>query len=375
MKNLIQKLFTPVTVPASMNVNYYPALDGLRGLSILMVLLPHFGVNTYIHPFGFFLDSNAGVQIFFVISGFIITTLLLKEQIRNGSISLKYFYIRRALRILPVAYLFLLVLLILDIAFRLHIGLFDFAEAALFFKNLPVSTSYYTAHFWTLAVEGQFYLFFPFLLILSIDYYFIISLLIVIVVPTAAIAGNYCPVTLGNLLFVKLCMYAFWKGPVMILIGSVFAISLFKSAGNSKRRQQSYYAGLFLLVIAIVIRAKTFIFYQKYISEYLFALLIGFVTITILSGKSVLKNVLSSRVIIRIGMLSYSLYIWQQLFVGPNAWQPWMTGLGSVPLWAMIIMKILAVFILALVSYAFERLFLKQKDKLKYSGLVTKLER
>lgn len=74
-------------------------------------------------------------------------------------------------------------------------------------------------------------------------------------------------------------------------------------------------------------------------------------------------------------MLSYSLYIWQQLFVGPNAWQPWMTGLGSVPLWAMIIMKILAVFILALVSYAFERLFLKQKDKLKYSGLVTKLER
>lgn len=366
MKKFTQKLFAPIALPEQLKAGYYPAIDGLRGLSILMVLLPHFGINKYVHRHGFFIDSNAGVHLFFVISGFIITTLLLKEKIENGNISLKYFYIRRALRILPVAYLFLLVLVILNIIFKLHLKVFDFAGAALFFKNLPVNSSYYTAHFWSLAVEEQFYLTFSFLLVLSTDYYFTISLLIIIIVPAAAIAGNYFPDTFGKLIFIRLCMYAFWKGPVMILVGSVFATALFKGIISLKKWWQNYYLSMLLLFIAITIRAVTFVFYRKYISEYLFALLIGFIITIMLSGRSLLSDILSSRILVKIGILSYSLYIWQQLFVGPNAWQPWMRSLIGSPLWEMIALKLLIVFAVALISYTFEKQFLKMKNRFKY---------
>jgi peptidoglycan/LPS O-acetylase OafA/YrhL len=155
----------------------------------------------------------------------------------------------------------------------------------------------------------------------------------------------------------------------MILIGSVFAVFLFKSSSSFKGWGQNYYAGLFLLLLAIIIRARSFIFYQKYVSEYLFALMIGFVITTILNKRNLLAAILNSEILVRIGVLSYSLYIWQQLFVGPNAWQPWMSSLRNAPLWEMIIIKIVAVFIVALISYAFEKLFLKQKDRLRYARL------
>jgi peptidoglycan/LPS O-acetylase OafA/YrhL len=81
-----------------------PSLDGLRAISIMMVIVAHFSGGVWKpDSFGAF-----GVQVFFVISGFLITSLLQDEQCRLGRISLSAFYRRRAFRILPAAYFFIL---------------------------------------------------------------------------------------------------------------------------------------------------------------------------------------------------------------------------------------------------------------------------
>ena len=81
---------------------YIPGLDGLRAIAVLLVLIAHVG-GSHIIPGGF------GVTVFFFISGFLITRLLLAESDKKGGIGLKAFYIRRFLRLLPALYLMLVV--------------------------------------------------------------------------------------------------------------------------------------------------------------------------------------------------------------------------------------------------------------------------
>lgn len=362
------KLWADVTdVPAALRWSYYPALDGLRGLAILMVLFHHFGSSHYLLPYGVLVDSNAGVHIFFIISGFLITTLLLKEKVKHGDINLRKFYIRRALRILPVAYLFLLVLIVLNFAFKLHISGLSFASPALFFSNFPINGSYYIAHFWSLAVEVQFYITFPVLLVYSLNKYFITVLTIVIVVPLLAILGYHHWPFLGNntvgIFITKLSMYAFWKGPVMILIGSVFSVVLFKRIIVAEGARANYFLSFLLLLAALIIRAPTFIYYSKYLSEYLSAIMIACAILLSINTENLLSRILGSAFLIRVGILSYSLYIWQQLFVGPNAWQPWLHWFIGCPVWGLMLFKLLFVFMIAAASYYYERRFLRVKDR------------
>jgi peptidoglycan/LPS O-acetylase OafA/YrhL len=145
-----------------------PSLDGWRTISIALVLLAHStftaGFPTALNPLilKYFAAGTMGVHFFFVISGFLITWLLLQEQAKHGAISLKHFYVRRALRILPVYLLYLFVLGFLT----------RYAQTpADWLANLTFTTNFFwvpegTAHFWSLGVEEQFYLLWPGLLVL-----------------------------------------------------------------------------------------------------------------------------------------------------------------------------------------------------------------
>src|SRR5262249_40534576 len=97
-----------------------PGLDGLRAISAVMVVARHIGQsrdNWGSQSVGAILETGAfGVQIFFVLSGFLITYLLLQEERREGSVNLRHFYFRRTLRILPPAYCYLIFLLLLLLA-------------------------------------------------------------------------------------------------------------------------------------------------------------------------------------------------------------------------------------------------------------------
>jgi peptidoglycan/LPS O-acetylase OafA/YrhL len=352
----------PVAVPDFLKQTYYRPLDGFRGIAILIVVFAHIGLNHYTRSAALFIDSRFGVHLFFVLSGFLITTLLMKEKIMTERISLRYFYTRRLLKIVPVAYLFLLVTIALNQFYHLKIHSSDFLTSFFFLKNLAFkSESPFTAHFWTLAVEEQFYLIFPALLAASINKYFYTALSIVVVVPLVAILGHFQILDPQNLV-VKVLMYLFWKGPVMILIGSLWAILIFKGAPANLRISKYYLIDFMLFVAAIVIENKYFIGYVPYVSELVSALLSAYVLASVLKNRNLLTMLLEKKVLVNIGIISYSVYIWQQLFIGVRAWEPWLISLRSLPLCGLILIKLVLVFVIGFFSW---QLVEKKSLKLK----------
>lgn len=153
-------------VSTRFRLGYRPALDGYRGVAILLVLLTHLDLVRNIYGF-------IGVQMFFVLSGFLITCLLLEEWDQNHAISLRAFYARRALRLLPA-------LVGMLATFLLFSGLSHTPkEQATDFKEALITLCYsmnwaeafnlfppkYLAHTWSLSIEEQFYLLWPAMLL------------------------------------------------------------------------------------------------------------------------------------------------------------------------------------------------------------------
>jgi peptidoglycan/LPS O-acetylase OafA/YrhL len=140
------------------------SLSGLRAISIILVIAGHAAGSGEGRTFGYkflFEHAGLGVRIFFVISGYLITTLLLRERESFGWISLKLFYIRRALRILPAFYAFVLCIVILE-----RLGLFSLPNHNLVYVvtytvNFISNGTWWTGHLWSLSVEEQFYLLWP----------------------------------------------------------------------------------------------------------------------------------------------------------------------------------------------------------------------
>jgi peptidoglycan/LPS O-acetylase OafA/YrhL len=136
-----------------------PALDGLRAIAILLVLS--------VHDFRFPPGGTVGVDLFFVLSGFLITTLLLEERNGTGRIRFRAFYVRRARRLLPgLAGLLIVYLAATTAAGQAH--LLPVAAGALYFGNVVVASGHSMSglgRLWSLAEEEQFYFVWPFLLL------------------------------------------------------------------------------------------------------------------------------------------------------------------------------------------------------------------
>ena len=145
-----------------------PSLDGLRALSISFVLVGHLALNTgFPIQRSWWTDAYAhyGVRIFFVISGFLITTLLLGERQKTGKIDLKEFYIRRAYRIFPAAYFYLLVVTFL---FYSSLSLNYLVAAYTYMTSYAIHSPWILRHLWSLSVEEQFYMLWPALVALGV---------------------------------------------------------------------------------------------------------------------------------------------------------------------------------------------------------------
>lgn len=160
MENLIS---APVQKP-----RHIPSLDGLRALSILLVMTLHtlqrFSLTHHV-PLVFFVLGNGGlgVQIFFVISGYLITTLLLRENEKKRRISLSAFYIRRAFRILPPLYVYICCIAILGYFGRVAlVNAHSLLMAFTLTQNyIHLSSPWAFEQFWSLCIEEQFYLLWP----------------------------------------------------------------------------------------------------------------------------------------------------------------------------------------------------------------------
>jgi peptidoglycan/LPS O-acetylase OafA/YrhL len=148
--------------------SYFPSLDGLRALSVLLVIGGH--ARTVV-PLKRYFSGGLGVGIFFVLSGFLITTLLLREELASGSISFGGFYIRRFFRIFPPYFLTLGVYLLIGLVpsqHELRTKVFNGLPYFLSLRNeyVPKGIAVAFTHSWSLSVEEKFYLLWPVLFFL-----------------------------------------------------------------------------------------------------------------------------------------------------------------------------------------------------------------
>jgi len=126
------------------------SIDGLRGVAVLLVLLRHFNINDYVSDLGWM-----GVDLFFVISGFLISGLLFKELDKHGKIDFPRFFMRRGLKIYPLFFCLVLATFLTTLFFTPHVSPRPFLHELLFLQNYLGGVY---VHTWSLAVEEHFYL-------------------------------------------------------------------------------------------------------------------------------------------------------------------------------------------------------------------------
>lgn len=146
-----------------------PSLDGMRAVSILLVVFGH-SIPAKQFPGLFMLFGhlgNFGVRIFFLISGFLITTLLLKEFAKTGRISLLGFYARRTLRIFPAFYVYVGVVWVCSLYGLVELYPGDLLHALTYTMNYHLNRGWLLNHTWSLSVEEQFYLLWPAVVLLA----------------------------------------------------------------------------------------------------------------------------------------------------------------------------------------------------------------
>ncbi|MBC7539501.1 MAG: acyltransferase, partial [Bacteriovorax sp.] len=173
------------------------SLDGLRAMACLMVIIAHLvevhgsGLNSYLQQA---LDlGKEGVAFFFTISGFIITYLLLREKKSKDTIKIKKFVLRRSIKIIPVLYLFLIFLVILNQLNFVKIHPDNFLSSFLFFRNYSNAPySAFTGHVWSLAVEEHFYFFWPaIILFLNKKHLFYFAIFVILISPLIRVGTFY----------------------------------------------------------------------------------------------------------------------------------------------------------------------------------------
>lgn len=300
-------------------------------MSIALVIASH-ALKTAGLPHGWSLAGGVdwgafGVQVFFVLSGYLITRLLLAEWDRAGAISLAGFYVRRVCRILPPFYAYLLVVALLaglGVVAQPARGL---ALGATFLTNYVTDVGWFVGHSWSLSVEEQFYLLWPAALVLSGRRRgWVVAAAVVLVVPVLRIAAfhrtggvygfDHHFETTADALAVG-CLFAFF-GPR--LWPRVRALGLPSSA--------------VLLGAAVVAVFASSLGQHPHV--YLLAgqtvASLG-IALVILTGVNdpgcAVGRVLEWRPLKSVGLISYSLYLWQQLFLGPGAAAWGLTGFGG----------------------------------------------
>jgi peptidoglycan/LPS O-acetylase OafA/YrhL len=308
--------------------SHIPSLDGLRAVSICMVVIGHCsktirGLSNGAYVFlGFVGAGRLGVSIFFVISGFLITTLLVREQVSTHTISLKDFYIRRAFRIFPGFYAYWLVTFILALLGYIHLSRSDLISAATYVWNYVPRTvdTWFLGHTWSLSVEEQFYLLWPLILKLSGPKRGTWAALAVVVTAPFVRLGSYFlfPVTrprIGMMLHTR---------ADSVMIGALLALICLNQDHLRilKRSVSTWLIPVVSLCFLLIDTLLTTHFKGEYVlsigyslQNLTIALLIAHV---VFYDRSILGRTLNHPAVVHVGLISYSLYLWQQLFLTTN---------------------------------------------------------
>jgi len=295
---------------------YRKEIDGLRALAVIPVLLFHAG-------FGLFEGGYVGVDVFFVISGYLITYIIL-NQLSENKFSIANFYERRAKRILPPLFLVMISCYPLAYLLMAPYEIKDFGESliatAFFGSNFlfAFESGYFQGpsefkpllHTWSLAVEEQYYLFYPIFLILAWSFFKNkITLILVLISLISLIACEFFSYAYPGYNFFLLPTRS-WE----LLVGSLISIYLFKN-NQSNVPPHTKYSNFFSLLGMLLVLISIFTMDHKTRFPSLITLIPVLGTglmILFCTKKTILWRLLTNRVLVWFGLISYSLYLWHQ---------------------------------------------------------------
>ena len=298
-----------------------PALEGLRALSIGLVILGHaIGFRRSFVFRYFFVHAELGVRIFFIISGFLITTLLLSEKATFGNISLKLFYIRRALRILPAFCVFVATVFILSCVRILDIPSRVWLFVLTYTVNFGTSV-WVLGHLWSLSVEEQFYLLWP------VAVRFASSRKCSEIAALAIFSGIFIRalfVITGIQLINPGLRYAFPFVCGPIAMGCLLAIGTSRVYYMLNDIRWLSRSGTVIFVILLVFFLDTLDLgaANRFVAVINNVFLTFCIARFVFIPDRVTRTFLNNTVMKFIGRLSYSLYLWQQLFFEPHSTAP-----------------------------------------------------
>jgi peptidoglycan/LPS O-acetylase OafA/YrhL len=298
------------------------SLDGLRAVSVGLVLFAHLNGTAHFGSFRpWFGDlAHLGVTIFFVISGFLITRLLIEDENRTGRVSLRLFYLRRGLRIFPAFLAYVAVMASLSALGVVELHGRDLLHALTYTVNYEPERSWTIGHLWSLSVEEQFYLMWPFAFV-----YATVRGRVWIAAGTVALG----PLARGGAaLFLHGTAYRDME--MFPMVADSVAAGCLLACLQGWLEQRRHYLALFkapwswALVVAILMLNR----YMSFtLVDIVGACLIN-MGLAILIHRSVTRadgaigRVLNFPALTVIGALSYSLYLWQQPFINRHgtAW-------------------------------------------------------
>ena len=331
-------------------MKYRREIDGLRAIAVLSVLFFHAGLKT-------FSGGYLGVDIFFVLSGYLITSIILKD-IQNNQFSLGRFYEKRCRRILPAIFIVLLVSIPFAWFLLLPHELKLFARS-LTYTSLSVSNIYFfnstnyfdraselkpLLHTWSLGVEEQFYMLYPLLLLFIWKKgvktsYVVLAIISVISLMVAHWSSIHYPLASFYLLHTRA-----WE----LLSGALLGMYLFhRQTPIEATKQNNLLSTLGLIIITVSILT-----YEESMPNpgfYTLPPIIGtLLIIAFTHPDQFIGKLLSNRILVGLGLISYSAYLWHQpLFAFMR-----IKSLGSLDVWGMIT-GIVATIVLAIITWKF----------------------
>ena len=347
---------------------YLPSIDSLRALAVLAVIIYHVDVN-YL-PGGFL-----GVDLFFVLSGYLISSLIIKEYKKTGSVNLYNFYIRRARRLLPAVYFMITIGLVVMVLFnevllrKSHLdAIFGYIYSSnwwYIFHKLDYFDSFGAQspfkHLWSLAIEEQFYMIFPLLFLLvnrkkkSKDGTYKLNKNFLYVVLGLILVSLIAHILLFDINNISRIYFGTDTRAFSLLVGVVGAILYPMERLHAKvtPQQNMLYSVVSLVSIATLITVMIYTSEYNtllYRGGFLLVAILGLIVI-ISSGKqhTLMSRLLSFKPVVFIGKISYSLYLWH--FPVLVLTTP-VSEIGN-PNIIFVILRVILTFILAAASYVF----------------------
>ena len=302
-----------------MKIVYRPEIDGLRAIAVIAVILYHAQIIVFeSKPFK---GGFIGVDIFFVISGYLITSIILKELVSTGTFSFKYFYERRIRRILPILLFIILVSLPFAWYHFLPSSLIDFSKSIIY--SLGFGSNFYFhysgqqyaaesgllkpfLHTWSLSVEEQYYILFPIVLLITYKYIkkYLLTILIIGLITSLQFADwgsrNYPS---ASFYFIHTRM---WE----LIAGSILAYFEMKFGHRGKNKMLK----LTMPSTGLILISYSILFFNEEMfhpSFYTLPPIIGICLIIWFANKDeIITKILSTKIFNGIGLISYSLYLW-----------------------------------------------------------------